>query len=99
MQNRPSKPALARALRAGARVTLQGKTPKPPRDAGNDNRGDNQMSHEPRWLIQRFDEQPRRDIGDDDHGNYPAEDETKNFGEDDVGIARDVEKIEIAVNE
>ena len=57
------------------------------------------MEHEPGRLPERFDQQPRGNVCHDDDRNDPAENETENARENHVGIARDVEKIEVAVDE
>src|SRR5258708_19772089 len=57
------------------------------------------MEHKPARLTERLDENPRRYIGDDDDGDNPPEKETKEPGKDRVWITRDVQEVEVAVNE
>ena len=50
-------------------------------------------------LAERLDQKPRRNVGDDDDGNDPAENKTKQSRENHIRISGDVEKIEVAVNQ
>src|SRR5687767_8468423 len=77
----------------------QGKTPENSRPDKGARSGDHEVQHEPYGIIERLDQQPRGDVGHDDHGDYPAENETKQARENHVGEARVGEKIEVAVNE
>ena len=78
----------------------QGKTPEKTGENENNGRGDHELEHEPAGLL-RADLIRRRAgifatiIDRDD----PAEDEAEQCRENDIGIARDIEEIEIAVNE
>ena len=56
------------------------------------------MQHQLAWLSERFDEQPRGNIGDDYDRNDPAKNEPKNSWKNRVRIARDIKKIKIAVD-
>src|SRR5205814_1777966 len=77
----------------------QRKTPEDPRQTKGDRASEDEMEHEPAGLSERLDEEPRGNVRHDHHRNDPAKDETEHARENDVGIARDVEEIEIAVNE
>src|ERR1700730_7119555 len=57
------------------------------------------MKHKPARLTERLDENPRRYIGDDDDGNNPPENEAKEPGKNRVRITRDVQEVEVSVNE
>ena len=57
------------------------------------------MQHQPPRVPERLDEEPRRNIGDDHHGDDPAENEKEDSWENDVRITRDVKKIKIAVDQ
>src|SRR4029077_8599614 len=86
-------------LRAGAGVMAQGKTPKNARQPEDNCRVNHQVPHQPARLSERFYEQPGGNIRNDHDWNDPAENESKNPRENYVWIARDVEKIEVAVNQ
>src|SRR5438105_2104425 len=86
-------------LGAGAGVTAQGKTPENARQPEDNCGGNDQVQHQPAGLSERFDEQSRWNICNDHDRNDPAENESKNPRKNYVRIARNVEKIEVAVNQ
>jgi len=57
------------------------------------------MQHKLPWSSQRFDEQAGRNICDNHDWNNPPKNEPKNFRENHVWVARNIEKIEISVDE
>src|SRR6266480_925337 len=86
-------------LRAGAGVMSQRKFPKYPREPENNRRCDDQMHHQRKGLPQGFDQQSRRDVRDDHHRNYPAENYPEQSRENYVRIPRNVEKVEITIDQ
>ena len=77
----------------------QGKTPENTRQPEGDRRCGDEVKHEPGWLPERFDEDTRGNVSDDHDRNDPAEDEAEDSRINHIGVARDVEKIEVAVNQ
>src|ERR1700730_10419459 len=76
----------------------QGKKPERSREAEDNRRSDYQLEHQLHWLTKRFDKKPRRNVCHDHYWNDPAKNEAKEPWENYVRVARDVEKIEVAVN-
>ena len=74
-------------------------TPKGPADQGRDRPGNDQVEHQPGGLSERLDEKTRRNIGDDDNRNYPAEDPAEKLRKNHIRIARDIEKVKVTVNQ
>src|ERR1700736_1343261 len=77
----------------------QGKTPEKARQPEDNGGGNHELEHELAGMAQRFDQQTRRDIGHDHHRNNPAEDESEKARENYVRIARNIEKVEITVDQ
>ena len=75
---------------------------KAPKSAANHS-GDcschDQVKHEPAGLPERFDQQSCGNVRDDHHGNDPSENEAEEFWENNVRITRDIEEIEVTVNQ
>src|ERR1700676_2030495 len=86
-------------LRAGARVMAQSETPENARQPKDDGGSDDKMKHQPQRLAERFDEQARGNVGDDHDRNDPTENDAEKPRINHIGVACDVEKIEIAVNQ
>src|SRR5947207_12290489 len=55
------------------------------------------MQHQRKRLTKRFNEQPRRDVGNDHHRNHPPKNQPEKPRENDIRITGDIEKIEIAI--
>src|SRR5436305_5927771 len=77
----------------------KGKSPENPREQKGDRACDDEMENEKSGLTERLNQEPRRDIGHDDHRNDPAENQLEDLWEDHVRITGDVAEIEVAVNE
>src|SRR2546421_4476582 len=77
----------------------QGKSPENTGEKKSNRSRDHEMQYQPGWLVERLDQEPRGNVGHDYDRDDPAEDEAKNSRKNNVGIARDVEEIEIAVDE
>src|SRR5437868_767581 len=92
-------PRFWRTLRTGAGVVTEGKPPENAREKTSNQSGDDEMQHQPGRLLEGLDEQSGWNIGHDHGRDDPAEDETKDWREDNVGIARDMEEIKVAVDE
>src|SRR5438067_7163669 len=88
-----------RALRARAGIMAQGESPKNPGEKKRDRSCDHEMQHQPGRLIERLDQEPRGNVRHDHDRNDPAENEAEKARENHVGIARDVEEIEVAIDE
>src|SRR5437764_206119 len=76
----------------------QGKTPEKSRQPKNDSRSDHQLEHKLPRLSERFDQESCRDICHDYYRNNPPENKAKDPWKDHIGITRDIEEVEIAVN-
>src|SRR5579864_710205 len=85
--------------RAGAGVAAQGKCPEAAREEKNDRRSYNELEHKRSGLAERLNQESRGNVGDDDDWNDPAEDDFEEPRENRVWITRDVEEVEIAINE
>src|SRR5436190_14725270 len=77
----------------------EGKTPEEAGEAKNDGRSDDQLQHQVAGMPERFDQEAGRDVRHDHHRNDPSEYETEKRRENNIGITRDVEEIEVAVNQ
>src|ERR1051326_113367 len=84
---------------AGAGVASQRERPKGAGKTKDDGRPDHELQHQRAGLAEGFNQQPRRDVGDDHDRNDPAEDEFEEARENRVWVTRDVEEIEVAVNQ
>src|SRR3954463_4824079 len=76
----------------------EGKSPENSGEKKGNRPGEDEVQHEPGRLAERLDEEPRRDVGHDDHRDNPAKDELEEARENYIGIAGDVEKVEVPVN-
>jgi len=65
----------------------------------NDKRCRDHLQHQRERLAQWFDQNARGNIGYNDHRNDPAKNQTEEARINDVGITRDIEEVEITVNE
>src|ERR1051326_2378297 len=74
-------------------------SPENAREEKRDRARCHEVEHEPGRLAERLDQEPRRNVCDDDDRNDPAENETEDARENYVGIARNVEEIEVAVDQ
>src|SRR5882724_10214766 len=77
----------------------KGKAPKEAANHGGDRSRHDQVKHEPARLPERFDQQSRGNVRDDHNGNNPSENEAEKFWKNDVRITRDIEEIEVTVNQ
>src|SRR4029077_4443728 len=77
----------------------QAEPPENARQREDDRRSNDEMEHEPARLTERLDEQSRRNVGDEDHWNEPAENNLEQQWVNRVGVTGDVEKIEVAVHQ
>ena len=77
----------------------QSKSPENARPPKGNRRGDDKVQHQPAGLAKRFDQQSRWNIRHDDDRNDPAENKTKDLRKNHVRITRDIEEIEVAVNQ
>src|SRR5580765_7157567 len=77
----------------------QSKSPENTRQPKNNGRCDDKMKHQRKWLSKRFDEQPRGNVRNDHDRNHPAKNQLEQPGEYHVRIPRDVEKVEIAIDQ
>src|SRR3954471_17967769 len=77
----------------------EGKPPENPRSDEGNRAGDREMKDEPERLFERLDQDARGNVRDDDDGHNPAKNDLKEAREDLVGIARDLEEIEVAVDQ
>ena len=59
----------------------------------------NEVKHKKRRIAQRLDENARGNVGHDDDRDEPAKNEPEYLWVDDVRISRDVEKVEITVDQ
>src|ERR1051326_6263769 len=77
----------------------EGESPENAREEKRDRARCHQMEHEPGRLAEGLDQEPRRNVCDDDDRNDPAENEAEDARENYVGIARNVEEIEVAIDQ
>src|SRR6476646_9377701 len=57
------------------------------------------MQHQRKRLTHGFDQQARGDVGNDHHRNHPAKNQPEKPRKNDVGIPRNVQKVEIAIHQ
>src|SRR6266446_7364747 len=86
-------------LRAGAGIMPQSKLPKRSGEPKHNRRRDNQMQHQRNRLSERFDEQTRGNIRNNDHRNHPPKNQPEQPRKNHIRITRDVEEVEIAINQ
>ena len=56
------------------------------------------MQHQGERLAERFNQNSRRNIGDNHHRNDPAKNQTEEARINDIGITRDIKEVEITVD-
>jgi hypothetical protein len=57
------------------------------------------LQHQRKRLAQRFNQNPRRNIRNNHHRDDPAKNQTEETRINDIGITRDIEEVEVTVNE
>ena len=93
------KRGVNKRLGTRAGVSAKGERPKSAGEAEDHRRRDYELKHEGPGLAERFNQQPRGNIGDDHDRDDPAKDDFEKTRENCVRITRNVEKIEVAVNQ
>jgi hypothetical protein len=86
-------------LRAGAGISAEGESPEGAGQAKDNGRGHDELKHERSGLAERLDQEPRRNVRDDHNRDNPPENDFEEPRENCVRVARDVQEIEVAVNQ
>src|SRR5207248_8657574 len=72
--------------------------PKQVARSEDDERSRYHLQHQGELFAERFDQNPRRNIGDNHHRNDPAKNQTEEARINDIGITRDIKEVEITVD-